>query len=90
MDRKMPAVIGAITPALAMSFRPSRVSTHNLLRAAEVPHAVPLIFVPKVSGVIPSIISVDPDEPVANSHSTAYIAVADAEMIIELTTTAQS
>jgi hypothetical protein len=66
--------------------------TDSLLNAAEVPHAVPRIDVPNVSGVIPSgKVSQAPGLVKAvYSQSTAYMAVAAAEMIIELTTTAQS
>jgi len=51
-------VMGAITPVLhhliSICWHEEQGGTYNLLRAAEVPHAVPLILVPKVSGVIPS------------------------------------
>lgn len=59
-ESKNPAEIGAITPVLrnfSVSFQSSRRSrekTHSRLRAADVPHAVPRMAVPKVSGVIPS------------------------------------
>jgi hypothetical protein len=68
------------------------VQTYNLERAADVPQAVPLMEVPKVSGVIPSKF-VSGDQSVRQTrslHKTAYIAVAAAEMNIELTMTAQS
>lgn len=66
--------------------------TYSRLRAADVPHAVPLIEVPKVSGVIPSTSRLYQPmfyaEHPLNSQRTAYIAVAAAEITIELMTTA--
>lgn len=66
--------------------------TYSRLRAADVPHAVPLIEVPKVSGVIPSASRLYQPmfyaEHPLNSQRTAYIAVAAAEITIELMTTA--
>jgi hypothetical protein len=59
-DSKNPAEMGAITPVLqeiSSLFQSSSDSlevTHSRLRAADVPHAVPRMAVPNVSGVIPS------------------------------------
>jgi hypothetical protein len=91
---RKPADTGAITPVL-----PSQppmyiltIVTYNLDKAADVPHAVPLIDVPNVSGVIPSVLvsGIPGPQDRLDSHKTAYMAVAAAEMNIELTITAQS
>jgi hypothetical protein len=53
-----PAETGAATPVLLVSLAcPEFLATYNLDKAAEVPQAVPLMEVPNVSGVIPSILS---------------------------------
>lgn len=63
MASKNPAETGAMIPVLSLS-APSpdehegtrwRSITYSRERAADVPHAVPRIDVPNVSGVIPSI-----------------------------------
>jgi hypothetical protein len=59
IDSKKPAETGAMTPVLhnqLLLLSRAKVGTaHSRLRAADVPHAVPLIAVPNVSGVIPSV-----------------------------------
>jgi hypothetical protein len=80
-----------------------KVSTYKRLKAAEVPHAVPLIAMPKTSGVMPSgerVVSRKIDirqpalqnrrMPCLDSHSTAYMAVPARLISIELTRTAHS
>jgi hypothetical protein len=77
--------------------------TYKRLEAAEVPHAVPLIAMPKTSGVIPSGESVksrkiaicqpacqDRSRQCLDLHRTAYMAVPARLISIELTRTAQS
>jgi hypothetical protein len=64
MVNKTPAATGAIIPVLLSNepqlYQPNDASktkeciTYNRLRAADVPHAVPLMEIPKISGVMPS------------------------------------
>jgi hypothetical protein len=77
--------------------------TNKRLKAAEVPHAVPLIAMPKTSGVMPSgerveSRNIDIRQPALqnrwmrrlDSQSTAYMAVPARLISIELTRTAHS
>jgi hypothetical protein len=79
------------------------VSTYKRLKAAEVPHAVPLIAMPKTSGVMPSGERVesrkidirqpafqDRSRQCLDLHRTAYMAVPARLISIELTRTAHS
>ena len=59
IESRKPAETGAMTPVLQdqllLLSRTKLGTAHSRLRAADVPHAVPLIAVPNVSGVMPSV-----------------------------------
>ena len=90
MERRIPAVIGAVTPVLGMS------SVHRLLQTLTADSGRPMFrtlshgYSSQTSLASYRLTLARPGRKHPYSHKTAYIAVADAEMIMELTTTAQS